>query len=150
MSKVRFLLVGVGAALALGTGGVLASVGAVTPTNSDSHGDAVAAAAKDTCPHGPNGVHGKCVSAIASSKSESEDHDTTCTANANDTTEDASETKASAAEDTSEKSANTTKAADKKEDKSEKAAAKAEDKSERDACKAPETPEAPEAPEAAD
>jgi hypothetical protein len=154
MSKVRFLLVGAGAALALGTGGVLASVGAATPTNSDSHGDAVAAAAQNTCPKGPNGVHGECVSAIASSKSESKSEseapDTTCTANANDTTEDASETKAAAAEDTSEKSANTTKAADKKEGKSEKAAAKAEDKSERDACKAPETPEAPEAPEAAD
>jgi hypothetical protein len=136
MSKVRFLLVGAGAALALGTAGVLANGGGVTPTNSDSHGDAVASAAQDTCPHGPNGVHGACVSAIASSKSESEDHDTTCSAN--DATEDASEAKASAAEDTSEKSANTTKAADKKEDKSEKAAAKAEDKSEREACEAPE------------
>src|SRR5712691_5589402 len=38
MSKVRFLVVGAGAALALGTAGVLASVGAVTLTNSDSHG----------------------------------------------------------------------------------------------------------------
>ena len=139
MSKVRFLLVGAGAALALGTAGVLASVGAVTVTNSDSHGDAVASAARETCPHGPNGVHGQCVSAIASSKSESEAPDTTCTSSsANDATEDASETKTSAAEDTFEKSANTTKAADKAEGKSEKAAAKAEDKSERAACETPE------------
>ncbi len=83
MSKVRFLLVGAGATLALGTAGVLASVGAVTLTNSDSHGDAVASAARDTCPRGANGVHGECVSAIASSKSESKSEseapDTTCT-----------------------------------------------------------------------
>ena len=152
MSKIRFFLVGAGATLALGTAGVLASVGAVTLTNSDSHGDAVASAARETCPKGPNGVHGQCVSAIASSKSESKSEseapDTTCPAG--DATEDTSETKASAAEDTSEKSATTTKAADKTEGKSEKAAAKAEDKSERDACKAPEAPEAPEAAEAAD
>src|SRR5260370_41054679 len=139
MWKVRFLLVGAGAALALGTAGVLASVGAVTVTNSDSHGDAVASAARETCPHGPNGVHGQCVSAIASSKSESEAPDPTCTSSsANDATEDASETKTSAAEDTSEKSANTTKAADKPEGKSEKAAAKAEDQSERAAGETPE------------
>ena len=141
MSKVRFLLVGAGAVLALGTGGVLASVGAVTPTSSDSHGDAVAAAAK-SCPHGPNGVHGQCVSAIASSKSESKgesESTTESTCNAADTTEDASETKASAAEDASEKTASTTKAADKTEGKSEKAAAKAEDKTEKNQCEAPET-----------
>src|SRR5260370_30255935 len=139
MAKVRFPVVGAGAGLALGTAGVLASVGAVTLTNSDSHGDAVASAARETCPHGPNGVHGQCVSAIASSKSESEAPDTTCTSSsANDATEDASETKTSAAEDTFEKSANTTKAADKAEGKSEKAAAKAEDKSERAACETPE------------
>ena len=33
-------------------------------TNSDSHGDAVASAAR-TCPHGAGGVHGQCVSAVA-------------------------------------------------------------------------------------
>src|SRR5216683_2171108 len=98
MSKVRFLLVGAGATLALGTAGVLASVGAVTLTNSDSHGDAVASAARDTCPRGASGVHGECVSAIASSKSESKSEseapDTTCTSSsANDATEDASEPK---------------------------------------------------------
>src|SRR6266481_7207605 len=110
MSKIRFLLVGAGAALALGTAGVLASVGAVTLTSSDSHGDAVASAARETCPHGPNGVHGQCVSAIASSKSESKSESestTESTCNAADTTEDASETKASAAEDASEKTAST-------------------------------------------
>lgn len=134
MSKVRFLLVGAGAALALGTGGVLASVGAVTPTSSDSHGDAVSAAAK-TCPHGPNGVHGECVSDVAQSKSEAKESET---CNANDAKEDAAEKAAEQTEDAAEKAAKTTKAADKKEDKSEKAKAKAEDKSERDACKAPE------------
>ncbi|TMB94175.1 MAG: hypothetical protein E6J40_14375, partial [Chloroflexi bacterium] len=72
MSKFRFLLVGAGAALALAGAGVLANVGAISLTNSDSHGDAVASAARTTCPHGPNGVHGQCVSAIASSKSEQE------------------------------------------------------------------------------
>src|SRR6266446_5777368 len=137
MSKVRFLVVGAGAALALGTAGVLASVGAVTLTNSDSHGDAVASAARETCPHGPNGVHGQCVSAIASSKSESEST-TPSTCTAADTTEDTSETNASATEDTSEKGAKLSKAADKTENKSEKAAAKAEDKSEKNQCKTPE------------
>jgi hypothetical protein len=140
MSKVRFLLVGAGAALALGTGGVLASVGAATPTNSDSHGDAVAAAAQDTCPHGPNGVHGKCVSAIASSKSESKESDSTC--NAADTTEDASETTAEQAEDASEKSAKTSKAADKTEDASERSKEHAEDKTEKTQVKACEAAEA--------
>lgn len=147
MSKVRFLLVGAGAVLALGTASVLANVGALTLTSSDSHGDAVASAARETCPHGPNGVHGQCVSAIASSKSESESEssDTTCTANANDATEDASETKASSTEDAAEKTANPTKSADKQENKTEKSAAKAEDKSEKKQCEAPEAPEAPEA-----
>src|SRR5713226_6171683 len=129
MSKVRFLLVGAGAALALGTGGVLASVGAATPTNSDSHGDAVSTAAKDTCPHGPNGVHGACVSAIASSKSESKESDSTC--NATDTSEDASE-----------KAANTSKAADKTEDASERSKKHAEDKTEKTQVKACEAAEA--------
>ncbi len=33
----------------------------------DAHGDAVASAARN-CPHGANGVHGACVSAIASTE----------------------------------------------------------------------------------
>ena len=60
MSKFRFVLVGAGAALALAGAGVLANVGAISLTNSDSHGDAVASAARTTCPHGPNGVHAYC------------------------------------------------------------------------------------------
>jgi len=140
MSKVRFLLVGAGAVLALGTGGVLASVGAATPTNSDSHGDAVSTAAKGTCPHGPNGVHGACVSAIASSKSESKESDSTC--NATDTTEDASEKTAEQSEDASEKAANTSKAADKIEDASERSKKHAEDKTEKTQVKACEAAEA--------
>jgi hypothetical protein len=35
-------------------------------TNSDGHGDAVSHAAH-TCPHGAHGVHGECVSAVATS-----------------------------------------------------------------------------------
>ena len=92
MSKFRYLLVGAGAALALAGAGVLASVGAISLTNSDSHGDTVASAARTTCPHGPNGVHGHCVSAIASSKSEQETESATSDAcKAADVNEDSSE-----------------------------------------------------------
>ncbi len=135
MSRVRFLLVGAGAALALGAGGALANVSAPSHTDSDSHGDAVATAAQTTCPHGPNGVHGQCVSAIASSKAESESINT---CNAADTKEDASEKSSARAANASEKTAKTSKAADKTEDASEKAADKTEDTTEKakaEACK---------------
>jgi hypothetical protein len=68
-------MAGVGVALAMGAGTVVAGASMAFPagTESDSHGDAVASAARVTCPHGPNGVHGECVSAVASSKAESED-----------------------------------------------------------------------------
>lgn len=74
MSWLRLSIVVAGAALAIGGGSALANVSpqSLTGTNSDWHGDAVASAARTTCPHGPGGVHGECVSAIASSKSESE------------------------------------------------------------------------------
>jgi hypothetical protein len=65
MFRLRLAILGAAAALALGTAGAMAmqEVG----TNNDSHGDAVASAARN-CPHGPGGVHGACVSAIASSQ----------------------------------------------------------------------------------
>jgi hypothetical protein len=86
MSKIRFLIVSAGAAaLFLGGGTALANVSALSG-NSDSHGDAVASAARTTCPHGPGGVHGACVSAIASSNSES---DNNTEGGAGDTNEDA-------------------------------------------------------------
>ena len=138
MSKVRFLLVGAGAALALGTGGVLASVGAVTPTSSGSHGDAVSAAAK-SCPHGPNGVHGECVSDIAQSKSEAKESET---CNANGAKEDAAEKAAEQTEDAAEKAAKLSKAADKTEDAKERTKEHAEDKTEKEQVKACEAAEA--------
>lgn len=67
MHRLRFGLLVVAAALALGTGGALAMTGAVT-TDPDSHGDAVASAARTTCPHGPGDAHGDCVSKIASAE----------------------------------------------------------------------------------
>jgi hypothetical protein len=136
MSKIRFAMVGVGAALALFSAVALANVGSLVSTNNDSHGDAVASAARG-CPHGPNGVHGQCVSAIASSKSESDsEKDATCTS-AN-RSEDTSETNAGTTEDGSETSANPSKSAEKTEDRSEKTTDRTEDKTENKACEAPE------------
>jgi hypothetical protein len=71
MFKLRLAIIGAAAALALGTGGAMAMQG-VGSNATDSHGDAVALAAS-TCPHGPNGVHGACVSAIASSQASEND-----------------------------------------------------------------------------
>ena len=63
MFKLRLAILGAAAALALGTAGAMAMQG--TGSNSaDSHGDTVAAAAH-SCAHGPSGVHGACVSAVA-------------------------------------------------------------------------------------
>lgn len=89
MSKIRFLIVSAGAAaLFLGGGTALANVSALSG-NSDSHGDAVASAARTTCPHGPGGVHGACVSAIASSNAESDNNsDSNTEDGATDTNED--------------------------------------------------------------
>ena len=143
MSKFRYLLVGAGAALALAGAGVLANVGAISLTNSDSHGDAVASAARTTCPHGPNGVHGQCVSAIASSKSEQETESATSDAcKAADVNEDSSEKAGSKNENATEKAAKTSKADDKSEDGKEKAAEKSEDSSEKAQIKACEAAQA--------
>ena len=68
MHRLRFAILGAVAALALGTGTAVAMQhSAGGETNSDSHGDAVASAAR-TCPHGAEGVHGQCVSAAASTE----------------------------------------------------------------------------------
>jgi hypothetical protein len=66
MFKLRLAILGAAAALALGTAGAMAMQG-VGSNDADLHGVAVASAAR-SCPHGPNGVHGACVSAIASSE----------------------------------------------------------------------------------
>jgi hypothetical protein len=64
MIKLRLAILGAAAALALGTASVFAMTEGITG-DPDAHGDAVASAAR-SCPHGASGVHGACVSAIAS------------------------------------------------------------------------------------
>ena len=117
MHRLRFAILGAVAALAMGTASAVAmQQSAGGGTDPDQHGDLVASAARN-CPHGPGGVHGKCVSAVASSKSEGDE-------NANDNSSKAAACKAAdKTEDASEK-----KPA--KGDKAAKAADKAEDKSE--------------------
>lgn len=141
MHRLRFAILGAVAALALGTATAVAMQQSAGGTDPDQHGDNVASAARTTCPHGPNGVHGQCVSAVASSKSEgAQDTETkqsspASTCKAGDTTEDASE-KAPA-----------------KGDKAAKAAAKTEDKSEHKAfaaCVQANTTETADASEAND
>jgi hypothetical protein len=66
MFRLRLAILGAAAALALGTAGAMAMEAAST-NDSDSHGDAVASAARN-CPHAQGDVHGDCVSAVASSK----------------------------------------------------------------------------------
>ena len=115
MHRLRFAILGAVAALALGTATAVAMQQSAG-TDPDQHGDNVASAARTTCPHGPNGVHGQCVSAVASSKSEDAQEtrqgSPANTCKATDTTEDASEKKPA-------KGDKTAKAADKTEDKSE-------------------------------
>lgn len=130
MHRLRFAILGAVAALALGTASAVAmQQGATGGTDPDQHGDNVASAARH-CPHGPGGVHGKCVSAVASSKSEGQEN----------------EGQNEAQEDARDAAVDACKAADKAEDKSEKkpakgdkaakAADKTEDKNERAAFKA--------------
>ena len=101
MHKLRFAILGAAAALALGTAGAVAMQDTASSSDPDSHGDAVSAAAH-SCAHGANGVHGDCVSDVASSKSEAGEKD-----------EDGNQARAAAC-----------KAADATEDKTEKAPAK--------------------------
>ena len=77
MFKFRLAILGAAAALALGAGGAMAMQDSSSNT-ADSHGDAVSAAAHK-CAHGPNGVHGACVSAVANTEGQensSQDTDT--------------------------------------------------------------------------
>jgi hypothetical protein len=64
MIRLRLAILGAAAALALGSASVFAMTEGVTG-DPDAHGDAVASAARN-CPTGASGVHGACVSAIAS------------------------------------------------------------------------------------
>ena len=76
MFKLRLAILGAAAALALGTAGAMAMQG--VDSNNDSHGDAVASAARN-CAHGPGGVHGACVSSVARTEGQensSQDTDT--------------------------------------------------------------------------
>ena len=143
MHRLRFAILGAVAALALGTASAVAmQENAGGGTDPDQHGDNVASAARTTCPHGSNGVHGECVSDVASSKSEKgEETSSTNPCKAADVNEDKSETKPA------------------KGDKAAKAADKAEDKAEHKtfaACMASqpdndtEAAEAPETSDAAD
>jgi len=68
MRSFRFAILGAAAALALGTASAYAMHEGASGADPDSHGDAVASAAGTTCPHGSGGVHGACVSAIASTQ----------------------------------------------------------------------------------
>ena len=65
MFRLRLAILGAAAVLALGVSSALAMTETASGLDSDSHGDAVASAARN-CPHGASGVHGACVSAIAS------------------------------------------------------------------------------------
>jgi hypothetical protein len=64
MFRLRLAILGATAALALGTATAFAMTELATSGDSDSHGDAVASAARN-CPHGAGGVHGACVSSVA-------------------------------------------------------------------------------------
>ena len=115
MFRLRLAILGAAAALALGTAGALA-MEAAGPTDPDSHGDAVASAARH-CPHGAGGVHGACVSAIANAEGTE-----------NSDNSDSSGGKATApgqvckAPDASEANEPAAKAADKTEDRAEQQA----------------------------
>jgi hypothetical protein len=74
MFKLRLAILGAAAALALGTAGAMAMQDAGS-NDSDSHGDAVASAARN-CAHGPNGVHGACVSSVARTEGQENSQDT--------------------------------------------------------------------------
>jgi hypothetical protein len=65
MFKLRVAMFATAAALTLGAASAMAMQESASG-DPDGHGDTVASAARTTCPHGPNGVHGQCVSAIAS------------------------------------------------------------------------------------
>jgi hypothetical protein len=74
MFRLRLAILGAAAALALGTAGALAMQDAGS-NSGDSHGDAVASAARN-CAHGPGGVHGACVSSVARTEGQENSQDT--------------------------------------------------------------------------
>ena len=138
MFRFRHVILGVGAALALGTGSALAMQADLSANNADSHGDTVASAARTTCPAGEG--HGACVSAIASTEGQENKDGARAAAvaacKAADASEDATEKSTGATEDSSEKATTTTKAADRSEDKSERSADRTEDRAEKQQLKA--------------
>lgn len=71
MLKLRFAILGAAAALTLGTASALAMTETATFGGGDSHGDAVASAARN-CAHGAGGVHGACVSSVARTNGETQ------------------------------------------------------------------------------
>ena len=75
MFRLRMAILGATAALALGTASALAMTEALTGGDSDSHGDAVASAARN-CPHGAGGVHGACVSSVARTNGDGQESET--------------------------------------------------------------------------
>lgn len=136
----RFRLLIVAAAGVLFVGGATVAAGATALTANDSHGDSVASAARTTCPHGQDSVHGACVSEAAEKAEPAKTTTTTTTTTdpckAADPAEDQSE-KATASKDKAvEKAAKPTKTADKTEDTSEKSNKKAEDQAEKAQLKA--------------
>ena len=68
MLSFRFAILGAAAALTLSMASAFAMQEGSSGTDPDSHGDTVSLAARTTCPHGSDGVHGACVSAIASAE----------------------------------------------------------------------------------
>jgi hypothetical protein len=74
MFRLRLAILGAAAALALGTASALAMQDAGS-NSGDSHGDAVASAARN-CAHGPGGVHGACVSSVARTEGQENSQDT--------------------------------------------------------------------------
>jgi hypothetical protein len=120
MIKLRLAILGAAATLALGTAGAMAMTESGAG-DSDSHGDAVASAARN-CPHGASGVHGHCVSAIASTEgqeNESSDQKSTTAPGQVCKAADASENSAETAPAKGDRAA---KGSDRTEDKAEQQA----------------------------
>lgn len=117
MFKLRLAILGAAAALALGTAGALAMEAGST-NDADSHGDAVASAARN-CPHGASGVHGACVSAVAHAEATEGQESSDSSQGSGKSTAPGQVCKAA---DTSEATEPTDKAGDKTEDRAEQQA----------------------------
>jgi hypothetical protein len=135
MTRLRLLIVAAAGALFVGGASAVASVGATALTANDSHGKSVASAARVTCPHGQDNVHGVCVSETAEPQEPAKTtKPATTTADpckASDPAEDMSESDKAIADANAEKAAKLTKTADKAEDTTEKSNKKADDKAEK-------------------